>query len=132
MIRPALVGDLAEIDSFDPFAGDRLREIEEHRMLVLYLEKSVVAYASWQPAGFIGRDYVTFLCVAPSHRRQGFAVTLLGSVEAHVGPGRLFISTEEDNAAMLTLLPREGWTYAGEVKGANDGDRAELFFWKDL
>jgi hypothetical protein len=52
--------------------------------------------------------------------------------EARIGSGRLFISTEEDNTAMQALLPREGWTLAGSVAGANTGNRAEVFFYKDL
>jgi GNAT superfamily N-acetyltransferase len=132
MIRPATAADFAAIDAFDPFAGDRAREIAEGRMLVAEEADQPVAYVSWLPAGFVGRDYVTFLCVRPDRRRQGLALALLHAVERQIGSGRLFVSTEEDNAAMLALLPREGWTVAGAVAGANEGDRAEVFFYKDL
>lgn len=132
MIRPATAADLATIDTFDPFAGDRAREAAEGRLLVTEAGGAVAGYVAWLPAGFVGRDYVTFLCVHPDHRRRGLAPALLRAVEARVGAGRLFVSTEEDNAVMLALLPREGWTLAGSVAGANDGDRAEVFFYKDL
>ncbi len=133
MIRPATVADLAAIDAFDPFAGDRAREAAEGRLFVAEAVGGAVAgYVAWLPAGFVGRDYVTFLAVHPDHRRRGVARTLLRAVERRVGVGRLFVSTEEDNAAMLALLPREGWAHAGAVAGANDGDRAEVFFYKDL
>jgi len=49
-----------------------------------------------------------------------------------IGIGRLFISTEADNQAMLALLPRQGWTHAGAVEGANENSQAEVFFYKDL
>jgi GNAT superfamily N-acetyltransferase len=132
MIRSAVLSDFAAIDAFDPFAGDRAREIAENRMLVVSEHDEPTAYVSWLPAGFVGRDYVTFLCVREDRRRAGLAAELLRSVEARVGSGRLFISTEEDNGAMLTLLRRLGWTEAGAVKGANEGERAEIFFYKDL
>lgn len=132
MIRPAVAGDFAAIDEFDPFAGDRSREIAESRMLVAEAGHEVVGYVSWLPAGFVGRDYITFLCVRPDQRRQGLAGALLRAVEQRIGQGRVFISTEEDNGTMLALLPAAGWTRAGAVEGANEGNRAEVFFWKDL
>jgi len=33
---------------------------------------------------------------------------------------------------MLALLPRQGWTHAGAVEGANENSQAEVFFYKDL
>lgn len=132
VMRLASLNDFAAIDAFDPFAGDRALEIADERMLVAEEGSNVVGYVSWAPAGFIGRDYVTFLCVRPDQRRRGLALTLLRAVEERLAQGRLFISTEEDNEAMLALLPREDWLHAGVVAGANDGDRAEVFFYKDL
>lgn len=127
MIRPAVAGDFAAVDEFDPFAGDRAREIVDGRMLVAEVDSRVVGYGSWAPAGFVGRDYITFLCIHPEHRRRGLALVLLRAVEAKVGTGRLFISTEEDNGAMLALLVRGEWTDAGAVAGTNEGNRAEVF-----
>jgi ribosomal protein S18 acetylase RimI-like enzyme len=132
MIRPAVGADFAAIDAFDQFAGDRAREIAEKRMLVADEAGEAVGYVSWLPAGFVGRDYITFVCVRPDRRRRGLALALLRSAEVRIGRGRLFVSTEEDNTAMLALLPREGWTTAGAVAGANEGNRAEVFFFKDL
>jgi GNAT superfamily N-acetyltransferase len=131
MIRRAGAEDFSQIDSFDPFAGDRRREIAEGRMLVADFGDGPVAYVSWAPQGFVGRDYITFVCVRPDHRRQGVAMSMLRAVDKMVPAGRLFVSTEEDNAAMLVLLPREGWRNAGTVAGANEGNRAEVFFYKD-
>ena len=132
MIRPAVAADFAAIDAFDPFAGDRSREIAEGRMLVAEREGQVAGFISWLPGGFIERDFISFLCVGPAHRRLGLAVTLIHAVEARIGTGRLFISTEADNTVMLTLLPAQGWTNAGTVAGVNEGGGAEVFFYKDL
>ncbi len=132
MIRPAVAGDLTAIDAFDPFAGDRAHEIAEGRMFVVEVAGQVAGYLSWLPSGFVGRDYITFLCVEATYRRRGLAIMLIRAVEASIGSGRVFISTEEDNAATLALLARDGWTRAGAVAGVNTGERAEVFFYKDL
>lgn len=132
MIRLAVSSDFAFIDAFDPFAGDRTSEIADGRMLVTEMGGRAVGYLSWLPRGFVGHDYVTFLCIEPEHRRRGLALSLLRNVGARIGSGRLFVSTDADNAPMLDLLSREGWTNAGAVAGANEGDRAEVFFFKDL
>lgn len=84
------------------------------------------------PGGFVGRDYITFLFVHPDHRRHGIALRLLNAIEISIGGGRLSVSTEEDNVAMLALLPRQGWINAGAIIGANEGDRAKVFFYKDI
>jgi len=134
MIRAASPEDFSAIDAFDPFAGDRAEEIADGRMLVLEdpLESSVVGYVSWVRKGFVGHDYITFLCVAETRRRRGRATELLRAAETAIGPGRIFISTEEDNDAMLALLRREDWNFAGSVAGTNLNGMAELFFFKDL
>lgn len=132
IIREASSYDLAQINAFDPFAGDRRAEIERGRMLVIQAGGKIIAYISWMPGGFVGRDYITFLCVHPDHRRRGFAVALLKAIERSIGNGRLFVSTEDDNTAMLALLSLHGWTNAGAISGANEQNRAEVFFYKDL
>jgi ribosomal protein S18 acetylase RimI-like enzyme len=131
MIRPALLSDLAAINAFDIFAGSRLLEIVDNHMLVVEVDDQVVGYAAWAPRGFVGRDYITYLGVTPSHQRRGFGRALLRAVVAEIGPGRVFVSTAENNHTMLALLPVENWIRAGTVAGANEGDRAEVFFYKD-
>ncbi len=132
MIRSANVSDIPQIDALDPFAGDRAREIAEHRLFVIEKANAIVGYVSWQRAGFVGRDYITFLFVREDHRRCGLATALLDAGQRAIGIGRLFISTEADNQAMLALLPRQGWTHAGAVEGTNENSQAEVFFYKDL
>ncbi|OQW43428.1 MAG: hypothetical protein A4S12_04910 [Proteobacteria bacterium SG_bin5] len=123
--------DFTAIDMFDIFAGDRHAEIVDNRLLVAEIDGHVVGYVSWLPGGFVGRDYITFLNVDPSHERRGIGRALLQAAEAAIGAGRVFVSTEDDNHAMLALLRVEGWIHAGAVAGANAGDRAEMFFYKD-
>lgn len=131
MIRPAKPVDLAAIDQFDEFSGARQSEIAEDRMLVFEAESAAKAYISWHPSGFVGNPFITYLCIAPSHRRKGIANALIKQARAALPPERVFISTEEDNTAMLSLLKKQGWTMAGQVNGANSGEIAEVFFYAD-
>jgi ribosomal protein S18 acetylase RimI-like enzyme len=128
-IRPAVAADFEQIDAFDPFGGDRAEEIAGNHMIVAEIDGTIAGYISAKPEGFIGRDFISFLCVNPAFRRRGIASRLLRATEARLS-GRVFISTDFDNLAMLALLPREGWTCAGTVEGVNDGDRGETFFYK--
>ncbi len=132
MIRVGVPGDFEMIDAFDPFAGDRREELAAGRCLVAEVEGQVVGYATFSPAGFIGRPFVHFLAVGVGHRRRGVAVALLRAVEGRVVGGRLFASTEEGNTAMLRLLERDGWTAAGCVRGVNEDGSAECFFHRDV
>ncbi len=131
MIRRSLLTDLAAINAFDIFAGNRLIEIADDHMLVAEVDGRVVGYVSWLPRGFVGRDYITHLGVNPAHQRRGIGRALLRAAEAAIGASRVFASTDGDNATMLALLPAEGWNLAGSVACVNERDRAELFFYKD-
>ena len=109
VVRQAETGDLTAVEVFDPFLGDRAREIAEARMLVAEVESELAGYVSWQPKGFIGRDFIAYLCVLDRYRRQHIARALICRAVAIIGPGRVYISTESGNTAMLTLLERSGW-----------------------
>lgn len=121
-----------QIDSFDPFGGDRREELASERVLVVEERDEVVGYVTFSPAGFIGRPFVHFLAVAPSFQRRGLACELLEAVMRRLGSGRLFISTEADNQPMLRLLEREGWEVAGSVEGVNKDETPECFFYRDF
>jgi ribosomal protein S18 acetylase RimI-like enzyme len=132
MIRLGTLDDFAVIEAFDPFEGDRRIALSQGHCLVVVVAGVVVGYCEFSPAGFIGRAFVHYLAIHPAHRRQGLALELLRAVETHIGAGRLFISTQDDNHAMLSLLPSNGWTAAGCVQGVNRGGEAECFFYRDL
>jgi len=53
MIRSANVSDIPQIDALDPFAGDRAREIAEHRLFVIEKANAIVGYVSWQRAALL-------------------------------------------------------------------------------
>ena len=132
IIRQGEEGDFSQVDKFDPFAGNRKQEIIDGYCLVAVCEGRVIGFLTYHPSGFIRRPFVRYLSVHESFRRSGVANLLLNVVAERIKHGRLFISTEEDNIAMLHLLKEVRWTLAGCVSNVNDGDRAECFFFKDL
>src|ERR1700742_1774489 len=97
MIRAGTQNDVAAIEAFDPFTGDRRAELARGEVLVAEVDGRVVAYVTFSLAGFIGRPFVHFLAVALEFRRRRIASGLLRAVAERVGPCRLFISTEEGN-----------------------------------
>jgi len=100
--------------------------------LVAVVNDQVAGYTVFQKRGLIGRDFVEFVVVHDDYRRRGVAVALLRAVEERCGPGRLFISTEANNAPMLALLKGAGWGAAGQITEVNASGNAERFFCRDV
>lgn len=129
-VRLAVAADLAAIADFDRFGGDRAAEVAEARCLVAD-DDGAVGYMAFRADGCVGQPFVTYLAIAPSHRRRGLARTLIAAVADRLGP-RLFISTETGNAAMLALLTADGWRAVGEIRAVNASGAAEVFFVKSF
>jgi len=133
MIRKAQPCDLAAILTFKTFAGDRSREVEEGRLFVSLDGDCLNGWATMAAYTLIGRPYVEFLATHPKHRRQGVATRLLEHLELLHRGQRLFISTEDYNAPMLSLLTKRRYTPAGKISGGANQDGAdELYFYKDI
>lgn len=131
LIRQANATDLDTINAFDCFGGDRPDAVAAGRCLVAEDDGRVAGFVVYGLRGLIGKDFVEFLVVDEPFRRRGLAVALLRAVEQRLATGRLFISTEADNAPMLALLERDGWTPAGQIDGINESGHAERFFYRD-
>lgn len=131
MIRRSLLTDLAAIKAFDVFSGNRLLEIADDHMLVAECDGCAVGYVSWLPHGFIGRDYITRLGVKSGYQRRGIGRALLRTAETVIATDRLFVSADEENVSMASLLSAEGWSPAGSVACVQEEDRTELFFYKN-
>ena len=132
MVRIGLPSDFNSIELFDPFAGDRLEELTQGWVLVAEVSGQVVGYTTFSNPGFIGHPFVNFVAVKSDYRRRGIARALLHVVEEKIKSGRLFASTEEDNARIAALFQRERWTFAGSVQGVNDDGLAECFYYRDI
>lgn len=127
-IRPATAADEAAILPFDAFAGDRRSEILAGHCVVAQVDGQVVAYASWAPAGLLGQPFLTYLCVHPSHRRQGLATALIRHVQG-AATGRMLISSTEDWCAeMQHIFERLGWQRVGTIATINQDGSVEIFY----
>jgi ribosomal protein S18 acetylase RimI-like enzyme len=100
MIRHAEITDLYRVKSFDPFYGERSKDVEEKRVFV-YLEGGLACgYISMTRGGLLGRPYLQYLAIDSSFQRMGIGYKLLEYVEEVYCAERLFISTESDNIRM--------------------------------
>lgn len=127
-VRPAAPADLAALLALDPQAdpvGTRaaLEGAGDRRVLVL--GAPVAAYAV--VGRFFGHDLLERLWVGPDQRRRGCASALLDQVEADLAGDRLFVSTNESNTPMRTLLTGRGYRVSGMIEDL-DPDDPELFF----
>ncbi|QDU72257.1 GNAT family N-acetyltransferase [Mucisphaera calidilacus] len=131
-IRLGTPTDFPHIDRFDPFAGDRQIELAQNRVFVAVIDDLVIGYTTFTNPGFIGHPFINYLAVGQPHRRQGVATGLLHTATSHLGPARIFASTEDNNAEMLAFFDKEKWTHAGTIQGVNKDGSAECFFYYDI
>lgn len=80
---------------------------------------------------FFDEGFVSLLYVTPTHRREGIATALIGTVEAACRTPKLFISTNQSNAPMRSLLLKLHYAEVGLVDGLDEGD-PEVFYMKPL
>jgi hypothetical protein len=138
-IREASVDDLDEILNLKPqITGlSKIREreivdaaIDAHDCLVSTdSSEAVIGYVVLSQKSFFGRDFIRLLEVSERHRRLGVATALLAGALARCTTKAVFISTNESNVAMRSLLAHN-WTFSGTLTGLDDGD-PEFVFWKD-
>ncbi|MDO8912482.1 MAG: GNAT family N-acetyltransferase [Phenylobacterium sp.] len=134
-IRPANPGDLAAILEFDPvarreerrhdyvskaLAGDRGMDVR-----VLVLDDEIAGYAVM--AEFFGHPFLERICTAERYLRRGVAGALMANIEGQFEGDRMFVSCNESNQPMRTLLVARGYKVSGMVENLDPGD-PELFF----
>lgn len=104
------------------FAGDH-----GHVAYLAEVEGRPVGYAI--VGRFFGHPFLQRLRTAGDWLRQGVASALMDEVEAQADGDRLFISTNESNTIMRTLLAKRDYKVSGLVENLDPGD-PELFFVK--
>ena len=131
MIRLGQLKDLAQIDAFDLFGGDRQKEIVEKRLQVFITDTKITGYtAVIEESSIFGHPLITFLCVHPQYRRQGIASALLSAIEQQYSDRQLFISTESNNSIMLDLIKNRSYRQSGSLSGLNYDGSDEVYFYK--
>ncbi|MGM9486994.1 GNAT family N-acetyltransferase [Ideonella sp. YS5] len=131
-LRPAQPSDIAEIQEFDEFNGDRLREVEAGTCFVAVSAGKVIAYASYEPRGLLGQPLLTYLCVCDEFRRQGIATSLVSLVQSQASGRKLLSSTEDWCAGTQRIFEHLGWQKVGEIAGVNKDGSSEWFYAVDL
>jgi ribosomal protein S18 acetylase RimI-like enzyme len=140
-IRRAVAADLKYICEADPIAerderrhdyvSGAIRGEMARQVRVLLVDEELVGFAV--VGEFFGHPFLERIATHAAHRRLGVAQALLANLEveflAHPGGDRLFVSTNESNDPMRTLLVKRGYKVSGVVENLDPGD-PELFFVK--
>ena len=140
-IRRATAADVKYICEADPVAdrderrhdyvsgavrGDMARQVR-----VLLVDEELVGFAV--VGEFFGHPFLERIATHARHQRLGVANALMANLEievlAHPAGDRLFVSTNESNDPMRTLLAKRGYRVSGVVENLDAGD-PELFFVK--
>jgi ribosomal protein S18 acetylase RimI-like enzyme len=130
MIRKGTTEDLAQIEVFDEFGGDRELEILQKRLQVYLKNNQIVGYISTiDKSCLCGHPYISFLCVHPAYRSQVIASALLLEIERKYSNQKLFISTESNNLIMLNLIKKRNYILAGSLSGLNHDNSDEIYFY---
>lgn len=135
VVRKASLNDLDAVLAIDDIAPvvhqhrDLLsRRVETGECLVYAEHGVIVGYVTLSTRSFFGRDFIELLAVAPDERRRGVGRTLLrGAVDQSTTPD-VFISTNQSNFAMRSMLEKEEWTFSGQLEGIDEGDPELVFY----
>ena len=109
-------------------AGQIQALIQEQHCLVAVERGEITGFLVLRPGHFYGRDFIDLLYVASPWRRQGAGRVLMRAALRNASTSRVFVSTNESNTPMRTLLHSEGWTPSGVLTGLDEGDPEHVFF----
>lgn len=132
MIRIGTTLDIEAVEEMSSFSGSRSSEINEGLLTVIDQDGVAAGFVVESKTGLLGRPYIEYLAVSELHRRKGLALALINAIESKHYGNRLFISTESDNTAMLSLLKRCGYVQSGKISNANMSGEDELYFFKQI
>lgn len=136
-IRSATHTDIAALVAMDHIAAAdplRARVIEESiaagHCLLAHQAGEVVGYAILNYS-FFHCGFVELIYVRQDMRRQGVGRALLERIEHTCLTPKLFVSTNQSNTPMRSLLLSLGYIPSGQVDNLDEGD-PELFYFKRL
>ena len=131
-LRAAQAGDASALVAMDAgrvgTAGQIQALIQEQHCLVAVERGEITGFLVLRPGHFYGRDFIDLLYVAPRWRRQGAGRVLMRAALRNASTSRVFVSTNESNTPMRTLLRSEGWAPSGVLTGLDEGDPEHVFF----
>jgi GNAT superfamily N-acetyltransferase len=131
-LRAAQAGDASALVAMDAgrvgTAGQIQALIQEQHCLVAVERGEITGFLVLRPGHFYGRDFIDLLYVASPWRRQGAGRVLMRAALRNASTSRVFVSTNESNTPMRTLLRSEGWAPSGVLTGLDEGDPEHVFF----
>ncbi|PSB08510.1 hypothetical protein C7B62_16540 [Pleurocapsa sp. CCALA 161] len=132
MIRHGKIEDLEQIEIFDEFGGNRESEILRKSLRVYIVNNKVSGYISIiEKSCLCNHTLISYLCVHSEYRYRGIASLLLSKVEQIYTNQKVFVSTESNNLAMLSLIKKRKYTPSGSLSGLNSDGSDELYFYKN-
>ncbi|MDQ0162236.1 GNAT family N-acetyltransferase [Bacillus alveayuensis] len=90
----------------------------------------IVGYITFSRS-FFDNWFIKLLYVDTAYRRKGIASQLINEVMKHCVTEKLFVSTNESNEAMKSLLNKLGFIQSGYLDHINQIER-EIFYVKKL
>jgi GNAT superfamily N-acetyltransferase len=123
-----------ELDALVSGIHSRARFLEQrirHRRMYVALESARLVGLITFETNFIDCLYISLVLVRPNFRRRGIARALIERVAEHSKDGKLFSSTEIDNAISIGMHLVLGFRPSGYIDNLPQGKR-ELIFCKDL
>ncbi|MEM8541701.1 MAG: GNAT family N-acetyltransferase [Pseudomonadota bacterium] len=127
--RRGVFSDYPVIAEYDEFIGDRRLDLQKGEIWVCDSANEIsVGYLRVSSDHFFAWPFVSYLCVQEKHRRQGVASGLLQSLREEMTFSRLYVSTEENNHAMRSLLKKLDADPIGHIDQLNFDDERELIF----
>lgn len=103
------------------------RAISEFRCDVVECDSVILGFSIAIPKSFRGMDFLDLVVVSPSSRRQGIATLLIAHFRKTSTTAECWTSTNQSNAAMISLLRKLDWQESDHVEYLDLGD-PELFF----
>ncbi len=119
---------LGTVNLANPWRDSYLAEVLPDSQSFIAREGGIVGLVVVRPGHFFGRDFVDHLIVSHQARRRGIATSLLREAVRAATSSRVFVSTNESNSPMRTLLAAEGWRFSGQLDGLDAGDPELVFF----
>ncbi|MFV1884934.1 MAG: GNAT family N-acetyltransferase [Balneola sp.] len=80
---------------------------------------------------FFDQGWIELIIIDEEYRGKGIAGKVFDIICEHCTSDKVFTSTNRSNTQMQRALAKADFSFAGELKGLDDGD-PELFYYKKL